>query len=262
MGQARHWTAEEIQILEDNWGILSYKAIGKRLGRSPSGVQQKGQRLGLGDPLMHFDGMTLNVMADALNTHYAIVMNWVKKYGFPVRYKKFTKEKRVKVVLYEDFWKWAAENRHMIDFSRTERGFIGVEPDWVEAKRNADRMRKTFIPKPHNTAWTEREVSMLLNYTKAGMTYPELQRHLKRSEGAIKRKFFELGIKPKDRPKRLPNHNKYTAEEEAYLIRALNEGRSFEEISNKLGRSSLGIRGKAERMGYSFRNGKPYKKES
>ena len=70
---------------------------------------------------------------------------------------------------------------------------------------------------------------------------------------------MDLGIRY--RPERLPNHNKYTHEEVQYILKALREGRSFEEMAEKLNRSALGIRGKLERMGYKFKNGVPYKEE-
>lgn len=253
------WTFEEISYLEDNWGKRSTKAIAKKLRRNTNSVRLKAYRSGLGDARFNFDGITMNQLAVALNLHHSTLRNWEEKYDFPVRVKVFTESMKVKVITYQNFWKWAEFNKEMIDFSRTERGFMGSEPDWVETKRSADQIRKMHIPQPHNTPWSKKEIGLLKGLVETGSTYSEIQRHIQRTEGAIKRKLFELGVKY--RPDRLPNHKKYTTEELEYIENAMNEGRSFEEMAEKLNRSALGIRGKVERMGYKFRNGVPKKVE-
>ena len=256
----RRWTAEDVAFLEDNWGSKSIKAIAKSQKRSIDAIKLKARKLGLGDASHHFDGITVSQLSQVIQTNYSLILNWIEKYNFPVKEKVFSVSGRVRVVTFQDFWKWAKENKEMIDFTRIDRGILGPEPDWVESKRNADKMRKVYIPQPHNTPWSSREIGLLKSMVaNGGYSYPEISRHLKRTEGAIKRKLLELNIKY--RPERLPNHNKYSAAEEEYLIDALFEGRCFEEIAHKLNRSALGVRGKAERLGFTFKNGVPIRKE-
>ncbi|MCK1996815.1 hypothetical protein MPH47_06165 [Psychrobacillus psychrodurans] len=260
MGKIRIWTLEELDYLEDSWGKYSIKSMAKKLGRSIEGVKQKAIKIGLDDARTHYDGITISQLSQAIGIHYSIVMNWVIKYDFPMKTKVFAIEHKVKVVTYKDFWKWAEPNKEMIDFSRFDKGTLGEEPVWAETKRNADKMRKVYIPKSHNTPWSKAEIGRLKSMVANGSySYPDISLHLKRTEGAIKRKLLELDIKY--RPERMDNHRKYTQEETTYLIKALEEGRSFEEIAHKLKRSALGVRGKAERMGYSFKNGVPVRKE-
>lgn len=253
------WTDEDIMYLEDKWGVLSRASIARNLKRTVLAVQLKAQRLGLGDPLTHIDGLTINQLAEVLDSHYSILKNWIKKYEFPARRKNVARKQRVWIVSYSDFWKWAEENKQMLDFTRIERLSIGPEPAWVERKRKADELKKLHKPKPHNTPWSKNEIEKLkwmLNQHK--YTYLDISEEIKRSQGAIKRKIFELGLKA--RPVRLNNHVKYTPIEEKELIEMLEAGYCFEEIATRLGkgRSALGVRGKIERMGYKFKNGVPY----
>jgi|SRR5690625_2189426 len=260
--KGKRWTKEELLYLEESWGVISRKGIARKLGRTVLAVQLKAQRLGLGDPLLHLDGITISQLAQVLNLHYGIIRNWRDKYCLPVKKKVVAHSEAVQYVCYTDFWKWAEKNKQMIDFSRIERLSMGPEPNWVDEKRKADQIKKLHKPNPHNTPWSSSEDSrlrwMLKQYK---YTYPEISKELGRSQGAVKRRMLDLGIKA--RPIRLPNHNKYTKKEEKLIIEMMENGYCFEEIATRLGkgRSALGVRGKVERMGYKFRNGVPYKEE-
>lgn len=257
MASGRAWTEEDLYYLQDNWGSVSIKGIARRLGRSVNAVKLKAGRIGLSDPRLHYDGITLNQLADALGISYTILKNWINLYDLPAKQKLFAVKERVLVITYEDFWKWSEKNKQMLDFSRVERLSLGPEPDWVDEKRKADQLRKLYVPKPHNTPWTksdDRKLISMLNQFK--YTYPEIAAELKRSQGAIKRRIWDLKLKA--RPVRLPNHIKYTEEEEKTIIDMLEKGYCFDTIAAHLNRSTLAIRGKAERMGYRFKNGVPY----
>ena len=260
MGKGLKWSTEELEYLEDSWGSVNLISIAKKLNRSVAAVKLKAQRIGLGDPIKHYNGISISELSKVINIHYAILKNWESKYNFPVKYKKFTQEKKVRVIKYSDWWKWAEQNKQMIDFSRFERGDLGPEPSWVEEKRKADQRLKIIKPKPHNTPWSKEDISRLKYFVEKGFTYPEICDQLKRSHGAIKRKLNELGIKY--RPQYLDNHQPYKQQEIDYIMNGINKGLSFEEMARNLGRSEAGVRGKLERLGYKFKNGVPYKVSS
>lgn len=258
--KGKRWTEEEVAYLQDKWGSININTIAKNLNRTVLGVKLKAQRLGLGNPLTHIDGITIHQLSESLNTQYSIIKNWIKKYDFPAKRKRLTNKQFVWIVTYEDFWNWAEKHKQMIDFSRIERLSIGPEPEWVEEKRKADQLTKLHVPKPHSTPWSKEEdekLKWMLRQFK--YTYPEIAEELQRTQGAVKRRILDLGLK--ERPIRLYNHIKYTPDEEKMLVEMLEKGYCFEEIASRLGshRSALGVRGKAERMGYKFKNGVPYK---
>lgn len=262
MNKYRRWTQEDIEFLEDKWGVMSIEGIAKKLDRTYDSIKNKSQRLGLGDPLTHLDGITISQLSLMLNVHYGILRNWIDKYDMPVRRKRFAKKNQVMYVNYYDFWKWAEKNKQMLDFARLDRFSLGPEPNWVDEKRRADEIRLLHRPKPHNTPWSNEDdgkLKWLLERNR--YTYPEISDELKRSEGAIKRRILDLSLDMK--PIKLNNHNKYSEEEVKKLKKLLNKGYCFTEIAKRLNnnRSASGVRGKIERMGYKFKNGVPYKEE-
>jgi hypothetical protein len=252
---SKKWTEDEIRFLEDRWGNMSVQGIAKYLGRSYDAVKIKAQRIGLTDALLYFDGISLNQLSYALNISYSKLKSLVKDHGFPAKSKIFTRNKRVLMVRYDDFWKWAEENKQMIDFAKVEENILGPEPEWVKIKRSADQLNKIKV---RRDPWTPKDDAELKGLLKAHcFTYPEIARRLRRTQGAVKRRIIDLGLK--ERPVRLDNHVKYTDEEVKQLVEMYEKGYSFEVIGEKLNKSALGIRGKLERMGYKFRNGVPIK---
>jgi len=251
MGRVKHWTKSEIDYLHDKWGTVSTKGIAKHLGRSVLAVKLKAGREGLSDAKLHFDGITLNQLMKALNKDYGYTANaWVKRYGLPVKEKVFAVNKRYKVIRYEDFWKWAENHKELINFAKMEENALGPEPDWVKVKRSADRMRsqRTWL----STAWTKQEDEKLLQLVKLpNITYPELAKHLNRSETSIRRRLYDLNSKML--PVRLNNHVKYTKEEVELLKQMATAGYPYETIAERLGKSALGVRGKLERMNFDFK---------
>lgn len=258
MVRGKTWTEEEIELLENYWGSKSLAYICKKLNRNQNAVKLKAYRMGLGDPIKSFDGISINELANTIKISYKILVNWEDKYNLPVKYKQFSKEKRVRVISYQDWWEWAEQNKQMIDFTRFEKGELGPEPKWVEEKRKADHRKKLFVPRPHNTPWSSREINLLKFMVEKGTyTYPEICSELKRTHGAVKRKLIELGIKL--RPQYLENHKPYKQSEIDYILKGIFKGVSIEEMARHLNRSEAGVRGKLERMGYKFKNGVPYK---
>lgn len=256
----KSWSADDVETLENSWGSISVSGIASKLGRSVSAVKQKAGRLGLGDAILHYDGISLLQLSEVLGVSYSVLRGWVVKYGFPVRYKRFAEEMKVAVVNYDEFWEWAEANKEMIDFSRMDENILGPEKEWVKVKRDADNMKKLFVKKSHNVDWTEDEDRLLRSMVNAfRYTYPEIAARLKRSQGAVKRRLLDIGVQA--RPIRLNNHIKYTDEDVKILLELVGQGYSMEDIGHRLNKSALGVRGKLERLGYKFRNGVPYKEE-
>lgn len=57
--------------------------------------------------------------------------------GLPVKW-HIVKNSRFRVIDIDEFFKWAEENKSILDFSRFEKYSLGAEPDWVDVKRKAD----------------------------------------------------------------------------------------------------------------------------
>jgi hypothetical protein len=242
---SRFWTEEEVFYLEEAWGHVGYPTIAKKLNKSISAIKQKAKRLGLREFLSSSgEYITYNQLMRALGKTNAGGYNrisWEQKRGMPIKYKKIY-AKKYKVVYLNDFWKWAKENIHFVDFSKFEKGILGKEPDWVAEKRKADILFSQY----KKTPWTKDEDALLeslLNLYK--YSYRDLSIRLKRTEGAIKRRMNDLNLKA--RPLKADNHNPWSQEEETILYDMFEKGYKAEIIAERINRSALAINGKLER---------------
>lgn len=240
----RPWTEEEEEFLAENWGMFSMEHIAKKLNRTPHAIQIRAVKLGLGPFLESGDYITLNQLLLQLrgyNGRTYTVKQWIEK-GLPVKTKK-VKSSSFKVVNLDDFWEWAEKNRTLIDFSMLEENALGKEPQWLKDQRRADIEMKKF----KKTPWTEVEDRRLINLLREfRWTYREISEKLNRTEGAIKRRMLDLGLK--ERPVRMSNHNPWTKEEEEIVIELYNKGYQPDIMTQYINRSAQAIRGKIERM--------------
>ena len=166
------------------------------------------------------------------------------RYGLPVKW-HVVKKNRFRVIDIDAFWKWAEDNKSILDFSRFEKYSLGAEPEWVDIKRKAD-FEKLQKHGEHNTAWTSAEDNKLRYLLEKGTyTYTDLARELRHSEGAVKRRILDLKIDK--RPVRVPSR-KWTEEEIETLCKMVDQGYDFTLIAEKLNRTALATRGKYERL--------------
>jgi len=247
MGAGRAWTAEEIEYLNEKWGTASITRIAKVLNRSKNAVIVKKNRLKLGAFLESGDYITWNQLLTALgygSTGCRYKMkSWVENRGFPMRMKR-VKNKVYKIVLIDDFWKWAKQNQMFLDFSNFELCALGAEPDWVKEKRRADiDSRRQF----KNTPWTKAEDEKLIALVrKQKYGFRELSLIMRRTEGAIQRRLTDLGIK--DRPVKADNMVRWTEEELELLGQLIAAGKKYEQMADAIGKSVKAIRGRVHRM--------------
>jgi len=241
----RNWTQEEVDYLQDKWGVVSTKGIAKNLARSIESVKLKAGRIGLTDARFSIDGITISQLMQALKKDFRKAERWIEQMNFPVKRKVWCKTATVRYVKYEDFWGWAEENKREIDWAKVERNILGSEPAWVDKWRRKDYYNKV-TKRNHNDPWTVEEDAKLVKLLNAfKYTYVDIYKMLDRSEAAIKRRIFDLGLK--QRPVR--RKARHWSEEETKTLTAMfGEGYDLHEIGEKVGRTALAVRGKLERM--------------
>jgi hypothetical protein len=245
MGVNKNYTTEELNYIQDKWGVTSIPSIANKLGRSIEAIRVKAQRLGLTRFIHSGEYITVNHLFQAVrgrNVDSYDKVSWIKNRGLPVKNKlKITET--VKIIYIDEFWKWAENNKTFIDFSKFEEYMLGEEPAWVKQQRKLDNLKAMQFKK---TPWTKGEDNNLKTYLKQfKYSYSELSKMLGRTEGAIKRRVIDLKIK--ERPLRAKS-NLWTDAETQELINYFNQGYSWELISDKLNRSAQSCRGKYERL--------------
>jgi hypothetical protein len=237
------WTQEEEYYLQDKWGEVSIKGIAKTLGRSENAIIVRAQRMGLGAHLHADSRVTANQLMKAVyggKQQGGWTMNrWIEN-GLPIK-KHLVKNSRFKVIDIDDFWKWAEQNKDIVNFSQMEENVLGKEPEWVKQKRRID-IREKF----KKTPWTPTEDKKLIQLLdKYEYTYDDLCKALNRTEGAIKRRIITLGLT--QRPIR--NYDRHWTEEETEKLLVMkSKGHCWEEIGRELNRSGSAVRGKYERL--------------
>ena len=166
----------------------------------------RAQRLGCGAHLAGDTRISLNQLMLAIygKNMLGYTSDRLIRYGLPVKW-HVVKKNRFRVIDIDAFWKWAEDNKSILDFSRFEKYGLGAEPDWVDVKRKAD-YKKLQLHGQHNAAWTKTEDDKLRYLLSKGTyTYSDLAAELRHSEGAIKRRILDLGINKK--PVRCPPEN-------------------------------------------------------
>lgn len=250
MTKNRNWTQEEIEYLEDYYGKHSMKTLMQNLDRTASAITNKVNRLGMGRWYSRQEGITLGEFAKATGIMHSTLRNWMKIHDLPVHSKKI-RETRFYFIHMDKWWKWAATHRQMVEWDKIDRLAIGPEPFWVAEARKAKVIDKDLSAKkiPWTSSEDEKLKWMLKQYK---FTYPEISKELSRTHGAIKRRMSDLNLKM--RPIPMSTKKVYSEEEVQEILSLYNSGYGFKFIARKLNRSEAGVRGKLERMGYSFSN--------
>lgn len=249
MAKNRNWTQEEIEYLEDNYGTVKIKTISKKLNRSASAIVNKVNRMNLGRWYTRA-GVTMGEFSKATSIAHGTLRNWTEHYEMPFR-KKSIRQSDFYIIKLEDFWKWAETHKQMIEWNKIERLAIGPEPHWVNEARKAKVIECDLSAKkiPWTSSEDEKLKWMLKQYK---FTYPDISKELNRTHGAIKRRMSDLNLQM--RPIPIATKKVYSEQEVQEILNLYNAGYGFKFIARKLNRSEAGVRGKIERMGYTFSN--------
>lgn len=200
--------------------------------------------MSLGNHLKSGDCITLYELVCTLRKPhaYGYTTDLWERNGLPVKKVKVI-NKRYKMIDIDDFWRWGEKHKNLLDFSGFEKNSLGLEPAWVEEKRQADYKK---FQNGGKRPWTQAEDDKLRYLlTLFRYTYDELSKELQRSEAAIKRRIYDLNLK--ERPVR-KKAEFWTEDQTRLLSEMYNRGWSFEEISKKIGKTALACRGKYETM--------------
>lgn len=232
------WREEEIQYLEDSWGVYSIPTIAKKLNRPIGGVKAKAYRIGLDQHLYSGGKVTLNLVIQNLGyKSYTWMAKQFLKYGCPIQNKKVN-NKSFKVIEINEFWEWAKENQDILNFRYFEENSLGLEPKWVKEKRRQDRINLKKLNK--NKLWTREEEALLIAKLKSyRYTCKELAEEFNRTENSILRKISKMKIPYRPVPKNEKKINEiiWTNKENEKFVRLYKGGYSIKEISDILRKS-------------------------
>lgn len=240
------WPAEQVQCLKENWGHKSIPVIAQMLGRTVQAVKLKAGKLKLGRHLNAGDEISFNQLCVLMGQQhsYGHYKKYWPQHDFPFRHKKSI-NKKYTVVSLKEFWLWAKAHKNLLDFSRFKAGALGDEPGWVEAKRQADIKSNIKYKK---TPWTPDEDRYLISLLESHQYgYRDISERLQRTEGAIKRRCFDLDLKM--RPvRKSPHDGKWKSDQIETTIKLHRAGYMPDIIAGYVNKSACAVRGLLERL--------------
>lgn len=179
------WTKEDDDILLEKYGLIDLDKIAKRLGRHPMSCRKRYFDLTGSTSISFATGLlTAPELSEVLGVDRKTINNWVKKHDL----------KHTEVIGKRgffgrlDFWRWAENNQHRINFDKYQEGILSPEPKWVQEK-----LREKSGVKKGN--WTMDEIEVLKFMVDSGRTVKEVAERLNRTIGSVKWKKHEIYVK-------------------------------------------------------------------
>lgn len=182
------WSEEEIEYLEFNIGTWDLDRIAKKLGKTPEAVLSKADKLGIANTKVASGLLTMHEMAIALCVDDKTVKRLIVNHGLPAKQRDFRiknkevdengKKKTKRLFYYIDvksFWKWAAENKDLINWHQVPKYALPIEPEWLDERRKEDyykwlKRRRPWTPEQDTQLWSmyyqegmaQKEIALLL----------------------------------------------------------------------------------------------------
>ena len=190
----KKWSIEEVEYLEEKWGMTSIPSIAKHLGRSINSVKNKAYKLGLGRFIHQGEYITLHQLITAIGQkqNYSYLNERLERDGFPIKYKIMINDK-VKVVYIEDFWKWTKANKYKYSYIELSKMFNRTEG--AIQRRICDLgLRARPIKANNHIKWTDEEYKQLGEMIKARYNYESMSEALGKSAKAIRGRVYDMYI--------------------------------------------------------------------
>lgn len=221
----KKWTEEEIAYLEKTVGRHSRKFIAKKLNRSQQSVDSKIRYLRL-NAINNTESITIADLSKALIVHRSTIQHWIDNMDLKThRVGKYVK------VTPQNWWAWAEKNKKRINWNNVDPYSFGIEPDWVDELRGNTKRHYS-----HSKQWSKQEDARLIYLVRTyKYTYQDISLELDRSEAAVKRRLYDLGIKERPVPK---DKKKYSKAEIKIVLQMKKQGRSVQEIAEAINGSA------------------------
>jgi len=227
----RIWTKEDVEYLQEKFGILSLKIIAKHLGKTEYAIVGKAKRAGLGGVLNASELLNAAQLAKALGVDRGTIERWIKEVNLKAVKRVLSKKRAFWRIRIDDFWEWAKEHESLINWSKFEKNSMGKEPKWTDTSRKNYSSR----PKRECEKWTNNENNALEMYWNAGKKVNEIADILNRTSGAIINKAEKLELKRRNI--KIP----WKPIEVETLIKMKIEGYTDVEVAEELGRGLEGV---------------------
>lgn len=233
--RGKHWTKEDKEYLEENWGLVYVEYIANKLNRDVTAVLAMAESMNLGGCYVAGGFLNANTVAKIFGISNKTVSNyWIKKCGLVARKRRLIKQYMWFIDI-EDLTEWLKNNQDKWDSRRVELFALGQEPEWLKEKRKADMKEPINKRKP----WTSIEKQRVTNYFNQGKSKKEIASILGRTEHAIQRQISKLKAEGSLKKDRVVLY--WQKEEKELLFELEKQGLTDKEIAEELGREDFHI---------------------
>ncbi|MCA1064353.1 hypothetical protein QTG56_22290 (plasmid) [Rossellomorea sp. AcN35-11] len=144
------YTDEDVDYILENLGYMSFKEIGKRLGRRPENIEVKLTNMGI-DIKAVLGYLSANQLAQIIGVDGKVVTKWINTKGLPAKrkyirvgtQKSSQKVKPSYLIDINMFWGWAEKNKNLLNLRKMDpREYM---PRWASALR-FEQLRESQLP--------------------------------------------------------------------------------------------------------------------
>lgn len=171
----RNWTKREEQYLIRCYTKQPVEITAKKLNRTKQSVKKKARKLGLN---AYTDNLSAKVVAQCFGLDISVVIRWINKFNLPADTIKCYNQTRYNIDV-DKFWKWAEENKDMINWTRYQINSLPPEPEWVKNQKN------NYVFINHHRKFTYLEKQNIRRMLKENSTYGEISQKAGRTVYSI-----------------------------------------------------------------------------
>lgn len=189
----KDWSKEELDYIREVLGQKTIPEIAKKLGRSINAVKIKTTRMGYTGQKWYGEMMSARKVSELLGVDvHAVCDYWIPKCGLKAKSKRLGEtQKTTTIIMFEDLLKWLETHQDLWDSRRVELYGLGMEYDWLVAKRKADAQK----PARKAQKWTPEEDRRLIDmFRRGGMTNAEMGEVLGRPASGVEHRLLRLDV--------------------------------------------------------------------
>lgn len=172
----RRWTQKEINYLVRFYAYQPLSVTAKKLQRTKRGVKYKAADIGLH---RYTESLTAKTLAQCFNSDVSVVIRWIEKFNLPCKKTFYNNQHRYFIDI-DEFWKWAEQNKGLINWIKYDVESLPPDPLWVKeerAKMHNTKHRKTI------TIYDKQTVKSM---DRQGFTNAQIAKELGRTVESIK----------------------------------------------------------------------------
>ena len=167
----REWTDWEVRYLEKKYVGQPVERTAERLNRSVNSVKRKAAKMNLNH---YTDSLSAKMVARCFGSDVSVVVRWINKFGMPCEKRSFGSQTRYFIDT-DKFWKWAENNKNIINWSKYEIQSLLPEPDWLR------ETIKNYSTPNTREKYTDDDIVKIRVLLSKGLSYSEIARETGRT---------------------------------------------------------------------------------